>query len=177
MLTLLSYEPGNPHQNTHKLSSPGSVSRSWLPALLVSAQGCIVIFFVVTVLTAGSWSMQHQWAGYSVLIVSIALCAVLRLKRRSKFKTNAVLGEGGPKTTDLALSHRILRTTGMALMVLTGIAILTGWMCTLDFFWGLVWIENVHSVAAYAATALLFFFGAVLLYFKLRNELPDRSRW
>ena len=65
------------------------------------------------------------------------------------------------------VSHRILRVTGIALLIFLSLAILSGWMCTLDFFWGLVWIEGVHSVLAYTATGLLVFYGALALFVKL----------
>ena len=176
MPTLPSYELGNPHQNTLSSRRAGSAVQRAITALLTLVQGCLVIFYVATVVSAGSWSLWHQWTGYTVLMLSIVLLAVLRLIRRFGIKSRPLMVECGAGTTNWGLSRRVHRSTGLALLMLISATALSGWMCTLDFFWGLVWIEGVHLFVAYAATALFFIYGAVVFYFILRSYSPDRFR-
>lgn len=103
-------------------------------------------------------------------MVMVALCAVLRLHYHPGIKPSAILMEGGAIPAERDVSHRLLKITGIALLILLSLAIISGWMYTLDFFWGLIWIEDVHSVLAYAATSLLVFYGALALFLKLRNH-------
>lgn len=50
------------------------------------------------------------------------------------------------------------------LMVLLAAVCITGWMQTLDAFWGVMWVQNVHAVIANVIVALAFIhvFAAIL---------------
>ena len=165
-----SYERADSLQNTHVTHTSSSNAMRTLPALVISTQGCLAIGIILTHLSAASGSLQHQWLGYVALMLLLALIALLGVRQYSRIKSSTIQMESGAIPAERDVSHRILRITAIMLLLCLSFAIISGWMCTLDFFWGLIWIEDVHSVLAYAASALLVIFGALALFLKLRND-------
>jgi cytochrome b len=119
---------------------------------------CLVTSFAVAWLTADSWDDLHEWAGYAAaaLVVYRVLWGLAgpRYARFAQFvrAPGAVLDY-----FEASLRGREPRYVGHnplgALMILALIAVMlasavTGWMYTLDAFWGTDWVEEAHESLA-----------------------------
>ena len=125
----------------------------------------LVAGIAVAWLTADEWDRAHEWIGYAVgaLIVMRLVWGFIGtpFARFTQFVK-------GPRRT-LAYLGRILRggaerhlghnPAGAAMIValiatIAGV-VLTGWMMTLDAFWGVDWVEDLHEVLANAILVLV----------------------
>ena len=109
-------------------------------------------------LTADEWDRAHEWIGYAIaLLVAVRLVwgfVGMPYARFSQFVK-------GPRET-LAYLGRILRGgaerhvghnpagAAMIVVLLATISgtVITGWMMTLDAFWGVEWVEDLHEALA-----------------------------
>lgn len=173
MLVLDSYELDElPHETPTTVSKKSVAERS-LAVMVSSIQWCIAVTFFVTIVSAGTWSVQHQWMGYTVFFLSVVLCSAINPIHRSRKYFNSSLIQSDTRIFEEGIPPRLQRRTGIMLMVLVGITIISGWMYRLEFFWGLVWIEDIHTLAAYAAACLLFLYCAMALYFKYGSDSSE----
>ncbi len=145
---------------------------------------CSVIAAFATHEGGGQW---HEWTGYGALA-----CAALRLVIGfarwpwagvyARFATFVQ----GPAAT-LAYAHALLkgkesRTLGhnplgawmvVTLLGTTVLASLSGWLYTTDRFWGMEWVERLHSFWGYAFIPLvaLHLGGVALTSWRHRENL------
>ena len=109
-------------------------------------------------ITADEWDRAHEWIGYG--IATLLLVRVVWGFIGSEYARFTQFVKG-PRAT-LAYLGRILRGraerhlghnpagAAMILMLLMSIAgtALSGWMMTLDAFWGAEWLEELHEALA-----------------------------
>ena len=121
---------------------------------------------VVVAWVAGEASLQvHQWAGYGAIVIVLARCgwgvAGSRYARFGQFLRS-------PATVwryAMAVArHQDLRHLGhnplggwmvCALLACTVSVGLTGWLYTLDRFWGMAWLEWLHHALAWTLLGLI----------------------
>ncbi|MEQ8355860.1 MAG: cytochrome b/b6 domain-containing protein [Kiloniellaceae bacterium] len=118
----------------------------------------LVVSFVMAWVSADEWDNLHIWAGYAAaaLIVFRLAWGVFgpRYARFSQFVRSPAAVAAYFRNL---LSGRERRYLGhnpaggaMVLLLILSLAALclTGWMTTLDIFWGEDWVEEVHEVLA-----------------------------
>ncbi|ESR23968.1 cytochrome b/b6 domain-containing protein [Lutibaculum baratangense] len=143
----------------------------------------LAVSFAVAWLTAEDWGDLHEWAGYAAGAL-IAFRVVWGLVG----PTYARFGNfvRSPATVTRYLSDvargREPRYIGhnpagglMIVALIVGLAgtALTGWMSTLDAFWGIEWVEETHEVLANVmlGLVLLHIGGVVLASLRHRENL------
>lgn len=153
--------------------------RVWDP-LVRLFHWCLVVSFAVAWLTADAWDDIHEWAGYAA-----AALAVFRIiwgvvgSRYARF-TQFVRGPAAVAAYAAACARRKERRyighnpAGAAMIValiltLLGTA-LTGWMFTLDAFWGDAWVEEAHEALADVMLILVGLHIAGVIYASLRHR-------
>ena len=143
----------------------------------------LVASFAVAWISADEWDDLHNWAGYAAaaLIAFRLLWGLIgpRYARFSQFVRSP--GAVAAYLRDL-LAGREARHLGhnpaggvMILLLIAGLAALclTGWMQTVDAFWGEDWVEEVHEVLANLLLVLvgLHVAGVALASLKHRENL------
>lgn len=143
----------------------------------------LVVCFAVAWLTADKWDRLHEWAGYVVAgLIAFRLIWGLRGPKYARF-TQFIRT---PRTTVRYLwaimrgrEHRYLghNPAGGAMIVvllltLAG-SIITGWMYTLDAFWGEEWVENTHNILSTLALFLVavHVVGVIVASFRHKENL------
>ena len=109
-------------------------------------------------LTADEWDRAHEWIGYAIAaLLAIRLvwgfigtpCARFAQFVKGPRETLAYLGRILRGGAERHIGHN---PAGAAMIVtlLTTIAAtaLTGWLMTLDAFWGVDWLEELHEALA-----------------------------
>ncbi len=134
----------------------------------------LVASFAVAWVTAEEWATLHNWAGYAAaaLIAFRLLWGLVGTKyaRFGQFVrspstvmqfTQAMLRRAEPRYIghNPAGSWMIL-----GLIVAMGITALTGWMYTLDMFWGEEWVEETHEAVANLLLGMVGIHVAGVLY-------------
>jgi cytochrome b len=125
----------------------------------------LVLSFAVAWLSADEWDNLHIWAGYAAAaLIAFRLLWGFIGPRHARFQwfvrnPATVLGY----LSDL-LHGREKRYLGhnpaggamivAMILVLTGVS-LTGWMYTIDAFWGVEWVEDAHEILANLLLALV----------------------
>ncbi len=123
----------------------------------------LVASFAIAWLSAESWKDLHEWAGYcAALLIGARLVWGLTGSHYARFRQFV----RSPTTVVSFLSamrhQKEPRYLGhnpaggimiLALILAMAVTALTGWMYTLDAFWGETWVENVHE---FTATLMLF---------------------
>ena len=125
-------------------------------------------------LTADEWDRAHELIGYAIAaLVAIRLVWGIIGTKYARFSQFVK----GPRAT-LAYLGRILQgraerhighnPAGAAMIValLTTISgtVLTGWMMTLDAFWGVEWVEDLHEALATFILVLVGFHVAGVIH-------------
>jgi cytochrome b len=123
---------------------------------------------------------RHEWAGYMALLI-VALRTVWGFigtpyARFSQF----VRAPGAVRDYAVAIGRNVeSRHLGhnplggwMILVLLATVAGvgLTGWIYTLDAFWGLAWLEWTHRVLAWSLISLVALHVAGVVFSSLRNR-------
>lgn len=131
--------------------------RVWDPLVRVF-HWSLVASFVVAWISADDWDALHIWAGYAAgALIAFRLVWGLIGPRYARFR-QFVRSPGTVATylKDL-LSGRETRYLGhnpaggaMILLLIVSLAALclSGWMQTLDAFWGEDWVEELHQALA-----------------------------
>jgi len=121
--------------------------------------------FVFAWFTGDEWQKAHEWAGYAVagLVAARVLWGIVgsRHARFSDFvyRPSTVFAFLRDTIAMKAKRYRGHNPAGgmMVLALLVSIAVIcaSGYMMTLDMFWGEQWIETVHKLAVNATLGLI----------------------
>ncbi len=114
--------------------------------------------FAIAWLSADNWDDLHEWAGYAAaaLIAFRLVYGVFgsRYARFSQFLHRPAVVVAYLKDMLRGKERRYIghnpagSLMALALIVAMVVTATTGWMYTLDAFWGEEWVENVHSFTA-----------------------------
>lgn len=161
---------------------PEKTTRVWDP-LVRLFHWSLVVSFAIAWLTADEWGALHEWAGYAAaaLITFRLVWGVIgpRYARFSQF-----LQAPGTVTRYLGallrgkerryIGHNPAGGAMIAAMILAlaGVAA-TGWMSTLDAFWGVKWVEESHEALANLLLAMVVIHigGVILASLRHRENL------
>lgn len=140
----------------------------------------LVASFAIAWLSAESWRDLHEWAGYSAALligsrliwglagshyarfqqfVRTPACVMAFLKTMRQHKEPRYIGHnpaGGYMVVALILA-----------MLMTA---LTGWMYTLDAFWGEQWVMNIHDATATLMLLMVLMHVAGVLHASHRHK-------
>jgi cytochrome b len=154
-------------------------SKVWDPLVRVFHWG-VVASFVVAWLTADEWDSVHEAAGYVIAgLIAVRLLWGLagpRYARFSQFVRSPTvcfeyLGQLIRGSEPRHLGHNPaggLMIVGL-LVALAGTT-LTGWMYTLDAFWGAEWVEDAHESLANLVLIMVAIHVAGVLVASLRHK-------
>jgi len=140
----------------------------------------LAVSFGIAWLTAEEWSDLHKWAGYAAAAL-IALRLVWgvtgpRYARFSQFVRSPAevlryLAAMRRKREPRHLGHNpaggLMIIALLSTMAATAV---TGWMFTLDAFWGVQWVEEAHGVLANLMLALVILHVAGVLVASLHHR-------
>lgn len=157
MNSTLQHAVNEPARNTAK------TVKVWDPLVRLfhwSLAACIFGAFLVE-----EGDTAHQWLGYTALgLIAFRVLWGLVGTRHARF-SDWVRGPRAVATyLRERLSGRSQRRLGhnpaaavMILLLMAGVAAvgLTGWMQTLDAYWGAEWLEELHEALAYGLLALI----------------------
>lgn len=157
MNTILQHAAGEPASTTAK------TVKVWDPLVRLfhwSLAACIFAAFLVE-----EGDTAHRWLGYTALgLIAFRVLWGLVGTRHARFRDWV----RGPRAVGTYLRERLAgrsqRRLGhnpaaavMILLLMAGVTAvgLTGWMQTLDAFWGAEWLEELHEALAYGLLALI----------------------
>ena len=137
--------------------------------------GCLANLFVVE-----DGGMAHEVIGYAVAaVLAVRIVWGFVGTRHARFSDFVP----GPRRLGeylaLAAQGREPRQIGhnpaaavmmLALMALLAAVSITGWMATLDAFWGVEWVEELHEVTADAILWLALIHAGAALYESMRHR-------
>lgn len=134
----------------------------------------LVVSFAVAWLTADEWAALHYWAGYATAaLVAFRLAWGLVGTKYAQFRqfirspgttlafTRAMLRREEPRYVGHNPAGSLMILGLIAAVALTA---LTGWMYTLDTFWGVEWVEETHEVMANLVLGMVVLHIAGVLY-------------
>lgn len=117
-------------------------------------------------LTREGWGRWHEWIGYAALaVVALRIVWGWLGPRRARFADFVRTPAATWRYAREAMRAREPRHLGhnplgaymiLALLLVTVLASLSGWLYTTDRFWGVAWVETTH---AWLANALLILIG------------------
>ena len=131
-------------------------------------------------LTADVWDRIHEWIGYAVgALIAIRLVWGFVGPEYARFAQFVK----GPRET-LAYLGRILRGRAerhighnpagaamiVALLATISGTVITGWMMTLDAFWGVEWVEDLHEALANTILVLVAFHVAGVIHASITHR-------
>lgn len=153
--------------------------RVWDPLVRIF-HWSLVAAFTVAWLTADDWDRLHEWAGYAAAaLIAFRLLWGLAGPKYARFRQfvrspSAVAGYlratlhgkeprylGHNPAGGLMIVALILAMAGTAL---------TGWMYTLDAFWGMEWVEETHEALANLLLVLVGLHVAGVIFSSLRHR-------
>jgi cytochrome b len=155
-----------------------ATERVWDPVVRIFhwivVAGCVINLFIVT-----DDEPVHLVTGY-IVAAALAVRVVWGFvgTRHARFSDFVPTPGALIEYVGLALRGREPRYVGhnpaaavmmLALMGLLAVVSLTGWMSTLDMFWGVEWVEELHEGAAEAILWLALIHAAAALYESLRH--------
>ncbi len=134
----------------------------------------LVASFAIAWLSADDWKDLHEWAGYcAALLIGARLVWGLTGSHYARFRQFV----RSPATVVSFLGamrhHEEPRYLGhnpaggimiLALILAMSVTALTGWMYTLDAFWGEEWVENLHEFTATLMLLMVIVHIAGVLY-------------
>ena len=140
----------------------------------------LVVGIAAAWLTADVWDRAHEWIGYAVgALIAIRLVWGFVGPEHARFSQFVK----GPRET-LAYVGRILRGRAerylghnpagaamiVALLIVISGTVITGWMMTLDAFWGVEWVEDLHEVLANVILVLVAFHVAGVIHASITHR-------
>jgi cytochrome b len=140
----------------------------------------LVVSFAVAWLTAEEWDDLHEWAGYAAAaLIGFRLIWGLIGPRYARF-SQFLRAPGTVLAYLVGMARgRERRYVGhnpagaamivALLLALAGTAT-TGWMYTLDAFWGVAWVEQTHKLLADGMLALIGLHVAGVVIASLRHH-------
>ncbi|MBC7280697.1 cytochrome b/b6 domain-containing protein [Hoeflea sp.] len=143
--------------------SPETV-RVWDPLVRIF-HWSLVGLFAFAFLTGDEWQQPHELAGYMIAgLIAVRLLWGFIGSRHARFSDFLY----GPSTVAGFIADTVRmkarRYLGhnpagglmvIALLLVISAISLTGWMMTLDAYWGMEWVEELHEATAYAALGLI----------------------
>ncbi len=151
----------------------------WGPLVRVS-HWLLVLAIVLSWLSRHGWGIWHERAGYFALTVVLTRVlwgflgpAQVRFTDfvRSPSHTLGYLGQVLRRAESRHLGHNPLGGWMIvALLLVSGLVALSGWLYTTDRFWGIEWVENLHSLLADVLVALAVVHLAGVLYGTFRHR-------
>jgi len=141
---------------------------------------CLVVSFVVAWLSPESWMNLHQWAGYAAtaLIVFRVAWGFMgsRYARFSQFlrgrnNTMAYFSSMIKQNESRYIGHN--PAGSLMILGLIGIVIVTslsGWMYTLDRYWGVEWVEELHEIASHVMLFMVIAHILGVIYASFRHQ-------
>ncbi|KGF68065.1 cytochrome B561 [Hoeflea sp. BAL378] len=157
---------------TGERASPATV-RVWDPLVRIF-HWSLAGLFAFAFLTGDEWQQPHELAGYVIAgLIAVRLLWGFVGSRHARFADFLY----GPSTVAGFLADTLRmkarRYLGhnpagglmvIALLLAISAISLTGWMMTLDAYWGMEWVEELHEATAYAALGLIgLHLGGVIL--------------
>jgi cytochrome b len=156
--------------------------RVWDPLVRIFHWSLAILFFFAF-LTGDEWDKPHEIAGYIVggLVVFRILWGLVG-SRHARFSDFVYRPSTVIAFLKDSLRFRAGRYLGhnpaggaMVIALLLAIAVIcvTGYMMTLDAWWGVEWVEEVHEAAANTTLVLvgLHLLGVILASFEHRENL------
>jgi cytochrome b len=158
---------------------PARTVRVWDPLVRIGhwllAAGVLAAW--LTRHSPGPW---HEWLGYAVLAIVVArfvwglvgspharFRAFVRGPRATVTYAAALLARREPAT----LGHNPLGAwMVVALLLLVGLVCASGWLYTTDRYWGVEWVERLHSTLTDALLVLIGLHVAGVLYASWRHR-------
>lgn len=156
--------------------------RVWDPVVRIFHWG-LVLSFALAWFTSHRSENIHQWAGYAAGTLILGRLAwgflgtpyarfshfVRRPAIVVRYLADVLRGREARHIGHNPAGGAMVLTL-MAAMTITAV---TGWMMTTDTFFGVVWVENAHSLAAHMLLPLVFLHvgGVVLASFRHRENL------
>ncbi|MBE0529568.1 MAG: cytochrome b/b6 domain-containing protein [Rhodospirillales bacterium] len=140
----------------------------------------LAVSFAVAWLTADEWDNLHEWAGYAVAaLIGFRLVWGLigpRYARFSQFVRSpgdvaAYVGATLKGKEPRYLGHNpagSLMILGLILAIAGTAA--TGWMSTLDAFWGAEWVEETHEALANLMLFMVVAHVAGVIFASMRHK-------
>lgn len=159
---------------SHDARPSPEVARVWDPFVRLFHWGLVTSFVVAWLTSHGSRATIHHWAGYAALslIVVRVLWGVMgtTYARFAQFVHHprtvltylAAIARGNEERY---IGHNPAGgAMVIALMAMMTATVVSGWMTTTDRYFGVSWVETLHSLLAHGILALvLIHVGGVLL--------------
>lgn len=118
----------------------------------------LALSFAIAWLSAESWKDLHEWAGYSAaLLISVRVLWGFYGSPYARFRQFVRKPGTVLSFARAMLRHDEPRYIGhnpaggymiLGLIAMMAVTALSGWMYTLDAFWGEEWVENIHEAGA-----------------------------
>ena len=140
----------------------------------------LVLSFVVAWLSADDWMDLHYWAGYAASALILFRVAwglfgshYARFKQfvKSPTKTLSYLSSMSQRREPRYIGHNPVGSLMIvSLIVLVSMTSLTGWMYTLDRFWGVAWVEEAHEIFSHLMLAMVVAHVGGVFYASVRHH-------
>lgn len=151
----------------------------WDPLVRLFHWG-LVVSFAVAWLTAENWDGLHEWAGYAAA-ASIAFRLIWGVVGSKYARFSQFIRPPGAIAEYLRSSIRRIEPRyighnpagGLMILGLTFVMaglVLTGWMNTLDAFWGVEWIEEAHEILANVMLIMVIVHILGVIFASLRHK-------
>ncbi|MDP3526013.1 MAG: cytochrome b/b6 domain-containing protein [Hoeflea sp.] len=125
----------------------------------------LVGLFAFAFLTGDEWQQPHELAGYAVAgLIAVRLVWGIFGSRHARFSSfvygpSTIIGFVADTVRMKARRYLGHNPAGglmvIALLLAITVISVSGWMMTLDAFWGLEWVEELHEASAFAALGLI----------------------
>ena len=140
----------------------------------------LVLSFVVAWLSADDWMDLHHWAGYAAsALILFRVAWGLAGSHYARFKqfvkrptvTLSYLSTMAKRREQRYIGHNPAGALMIVcLIVLVSMTSLTGWMYTLDAFWGVAWVEETHEIFANLMLAMVIAHVLGVIYASVRHH-------
>ena len=138
--------------------------RVWDPLVRIF-HWSLVGLFAFAFLTGDEWQQPHELAGYVIAgLIAVRLVWGVIGSRHARFsnfvyRPSTVAGYLGDMVRMKARRYLGHNPAGglmvIALLLVIAAISLSGWMMTLDSYWGVEWVEELHEASAFAALGLI----------------------
>lgn len=171
--------------SSHLATAPSAGRRAgsiavWDPVVRVF-HWLVVAGFIANMFLNEEGKLVHRWVGYTILTaVLVRLIWGFVGSTHARFAdfipnparlwsyVRSLLNRREPRYIGHNPAAAIMMLTLILLLVVTGV---TGWMQGLDAFWGVLWVQTLHKVAAYTILAL----AAVHVLAAVRESVRHRE--
>ncbi len=157
---------------------PASV-KVWDPFVRVF-HWSLVSLFLIAWATPEGWDRLHEYAGYAIAVaIGLRLVWGLIGTRHARFSDFVYRPSAVIAYLKDSLSTKARRYLGhnpaggamiLALLISLSLAIATGVMSTMDAYWGLKWVGNLHEFSASLTIGLILVHIAGVILTSLRHR-------